>query len=240
MTALVLDDLSHHFGKRRALSEVGFCVEPGMFCVLLGPNGAGKTTLISLVTGLYAARHGDISVLGYRLRTEPLKALAQLGVVFQASTLDLDLSVSENLLYFGSLHGLSRRDAKERSAVELERLGIAERIDEKVRNLSGGLRRRVEIARALIHRPRVLIVDEATIGLDVPTRRALLQHVRVLCRDQGLSVLWATHMLDEVEPGDRLVVLHQGRVCWQGQAQDLSLTASDLSEAFVRLTGQAA
>ncbi|WP_134496632.1 ABC transporter ATP-binding protein [Microvirga pakistanensis] len=239
MTALLVENLAHEFGKRRALNEVSFSVEPGTFCVLLGPNGAGKTTLISLVTGLYAARQGEIRILGQRLRTDPLRALAQLGVVFQASTLDLDLTVSENLLYFGSLHGFSRREARERSAIELERLNVADRMNDKVRNLSGGLRRRVEIARALIHRPRLLIVDEATVGLDVIARQSLLHHVRSLCRDQGLSVLWATHLLDEVEADDGLVVLHQGRVCWRGRAGDLSRTAAGLEDAFLKLTGQA-
>jgi len=240
VTALVVENLSHAFGKRRALDNVGFSVEPGTFAVLLGPNGAGKTTLISLATGLYAARQGEIRILGHRMRTEPLKALARLGVVFQAPTLDLDLTVSENLFYFAALHGLSRQEAKERSIVELDRLDLADRMNDRVRNLSGGLRRRVEIARALLHRPHLLIVDEATAGLDVTTRRALLQHVRSLCRGQGLSVLWATHMLDEIEPGDPLIVLHQGSVCWQGQASDLSRTASGLPDAFLKLTGQAA
>jgi ABC-2 type transport system ATP-binding protein len=143
-------------------------------------------------------------------------------------------------LYFGSLQGLARRDANERSLAELERMGLADRKNDKVRTLSGGLRRRVEIARALIHRPRLLIVDEATVGLDVTTRRSLLHHVRGLCRDQGLSVLWATHMLDEVEPGDSLIVLHEGSLCWQGQASDLSRTAAGLPDAFLKLTGQAA
>jgi ABC-2 type transport system ATP-binding protein len=208
--------------------------------VLLGPNGAGKTTLISLVTGLYAARKGEISILGHRLRSEALRALAELGVVFQASTLDLDLTVSENLLYFGALQGLARSTAKERMLDELARLDVADRLNDKVRALSGGLRRRVEIARALIHRPRLLIVDEATVGLDVPARRSLLQHVRALCRDENLSVLWATHMLDEVEPGDPLVVLHEGGLCWQGLARDLSPTADSFPDAFLKLTGRAA
>jgi len=240
VSALVIENLSHDFGRRRALNDVSFSVEAGSFTVLLGPNGAGKTTLISLVTGLYAARTGEIRILGHRMRSEPLRALAKLGVVFQAPTLDLDLTVSENLLYFGALQGLARNVAKERTHDELARLGVADRRNDKVRSLSGGLRRRVEIARALIHRPHLLIVDEATVGLDVPARRSLLQHVRALCREEALSVLWATHLLDEIEPGDPLVVLHEGSLCWKGSAKDLSHMAESLPDAFLRLTGQAA
>lgn len=236
----MVESLSHDFGKRRALKDVSFSVGAGTFTVLLGPNGAGKTTLISLITGLYAAQRGEVHILGHRMRKEPLQALSRIGVVFQAPTLDLDLSVSENLLYFGALHGLSGRDAKQRSHMELDRVGLADRANDKVRSLSGGLKRRVEIARALLHRPSLLIVDEATVGLDVPARRSLLEHVRALCREQSLSVLWATHMLDEVEPGDPLVVLHQGSLCWQGTAHELSRTAASLSDAFLKLTEQAA
>ncbi|MGO4573288.1 ATP-binding cassette domain-containing protein [Microvirga sp. 2TAF3] len=201
MTALVIENLSHGFGTRQVLSHADLVVEPGSFAVLLGPNGAGKTTLVSLVTGLYNAHQGDIRIFGHSIRRNPLPALAELGVVFQMPTLDLDMSVEQNMLYHGSLHGLSRREAKERADEELERLGVRNRRADKVRALSGGLRRRVEIARALLHRPKFLIVDEATAGLDVSSRQLLLNHVRSLCRE-GLSVLWATHMLDEVAPSD--------------------------------------
>jgi ABC-2 type transport system ATP-binding protein len=236
MTALVTEDLSHSFGARQVLSHIDLVVEPGSFTVLLGPNGAGKTTLVSLLTGLYNARQGDIRIFGHSIRRNPLPALAALGVVFQMPTLDLEMSVEQNILYHGSLHGLSRREAKERAGEELERLGIGSRRSDRVRALSGGLRRRVEIARALLHRPKFLIVDEATAGLDVAGRQLLLDHVRSLCRE-GLSVLWATHMLDEIDPSDRLVVLHDGRVRWTGEARGL---ASDeaLESAFLTLTGR--
>jgi len=237
MTALVIDNLSHGFGVRQVLSHVNLSVEPGSFTVLLGPNGAGKTTLISLVTRLYNARQGDIRIFGHSIRRDPLPALASLGIVFQMPTLDLDMSVEQNMIYHGSLHGLSRREARERAGEELGRLGVDSRRADKVRALSGGLRRRVEIARALLHRPKFLIVDEATAGLDVAGRQLLLKHVRSLCHD-GLSVLWATHNLDEIEPSDRLVVLHQGNVRWTGQARDLA-SGQTLEAAFLELTGRA-
>jgi ABC-2 type transport system ATP-binding protein len=236
MTALFIEKLSHGFGARRVLSDVNLAVEPSSFTILLGPNGAGKTTLVSLVTGLYNAQHGNIRIFGHSIRRNPLPALARLGVVFQMPTLDLDMSVEQNMAYHGSLHGLPRNEARERAAEELERLGVGDRRNEKVRSLSGGLRRRVEIARALLHRPQLLIVDEATAGLDVAGRQLLLNHVRSLCRG-GMSVLWATHMLDEVEPSDQLVVLHQGNVRWEGEARDLA-PDGELRAAFLRITGQ--
>jgi ABC-2 type transport system ATP-binding protein len=238
MTALVIETLSHGFGERKVLSNVGFSIELGAFMVLLGPNGAGKTTLVSLVTGLYNAQQGDIRIFGHSIRRDPLPALASLGVVFQMPTLDLDLTVADNLRYHAALHGLSRQEASRRAAIELGRFGVADRSCDKVRALSGGLRRRVEIARALLHNPHLLIIDEATAGLDVAGRQLLIKHVRSLCRE-GISVLWATHMLDEVEPDDGLAVLHQGSLRWTGAAGNLASSES-LEAAFLRLTGEAA
>jgi ABC-2 type transport system ATP-binding protein len=234
VSALVVRELGHAFGPRCALKDVSFAVEPGSFTVLLGPNGAGKTTLVSLVTGLYHARRGEVRIFGHSVRDSPLLALAKTGIVFQMPTLDPDLTVAENLAYHGALHDLPRREALERGKAELDRLGAADRIGDRVRSLSGGLRRRVEIARALLHRPKLLILDEATAGLDVAGRRTLLAFVRAMCRE-GTSVLWATHMLDEVEAHDPLIVLHRGRVRWTGPAADLGADRS-LADAFLHLT----
>jgi ABC transporter, ATP-binding subunit, PQQ-dependent alcohol dehydrogenase system len=234
--ALSIQGLSHAFGHREALRALDLCVEKGRFAVLLGPNGAGKTTLVSLLTGLYAAQHGEISILGHSLRKSPLEALAALGVVFQSPTLDLDLSVIENLRYHASLRGLTHSEADLRAKAELSRFGMEERTRDKVRSLSGGLRRRVEIARALMHAPQLLIVDEVTAGLDVATRQLLMTHVRRLCDERILSVLWTTHLLDEVQPDDALYVLHRGMICWQGNAGGLMQEGGSLTDAFLRLT----
>jgi ABC-2 type transport system ATP-binding protein len=240
MMALDIDRLSHGFGQRQALKDISLRLEAGSFTILLGPNGAGKTTLVSLVTGLYAARHGTIRIMGYDLRSEPLRALATIGVVFQAPTLDLDLTVADNLEYHAALHGLSRERARQRTRAELDQLALLDRLSDKVRTLSGGLRRRVEIARALLHEPQLLIVDEATVGLDVATRRSLLQSIRGLCRDRAMSVLWTTHLLDEIEPDDPLILLHDGMVRWTGPASAMAEPAENLSDAFLRLTREPA
>jgi ABC-2 type transport system ATP-binding protein len=237
MNALDVSDLSFAYGQREALRQVGFSLAPGRFAALLGPNGAGKSTLIALLTRLYDLQHGDIRVCGCSLRNAARPALRQLGVVFQQSTLDLDLSVEQNLRYHAALHGLSRRESAERIDAELARQGLSERRRERVRELNVGHRRRVEIARALLHRPRLLLLDEASAGLDPASRLALNRHLRQLCREQQLSVLWTTHLLDEVQPSDDLLILHQGRLVASGAAHALSLEhGGDLDTAFTRLT----
>ena len=237
MNALEVNDISFAYGPREALRQVGFSLSPGRFAALLGPNGAGKSTLIALLTRLYDLQQGDIRVCGCSLRDTPRPALRQLGVVFQQSTLDLDLSVEQNLRYHAALHGLSRRQSSQRVEAELARQGLGDRRHDRVRELNIGHRRRVEIARALLHEPSLLLLDEASVGLDPASRLALNQHLRRLCREQQLSVLWATHLLDEVQPSDDLLILHQGRLVASGTADTLSLEhGGDLDSAFARLT----
>ena len=238
LPALEIAGLSHSYGAHLALRDVTLALYPGDFVVLLGLNGAGKSTLFSLVTRLYAHRSGSISIFGAAIDGDPATALASMGVVFQQSTLDLDLTVEQNLRYHAALHGLSRRHAEARIAAELDRLDIANRRRDKVRQLSGGLRRRVEIARALLHDPRLLLLDEPTVGLDIEGRQFLLDHVRTLCREQRIGVLWATHLIDEIGPDSRLVVLHQGRVIAAGTVPEIlaSSEATSIREAFDRMT----
>lgn len=217
-------------------------VPAGTFTALLGPNGAGKSTLMSLVTGLFVPDRGRIAVCGHELRQAPRAALAAMGVVFQRPTLDLDLTVEQNLGYAAALYGLSRRVTRERAAEVLGRLGVGERSRSPVRTLSGGMRRRVEIARALLHRPRLLILDEPTVGLDIDSRRDIVEHVHRLCREDGLAVLWTTHLIDEIWPGDQVVLLHRGRVRAAGDIEAVvgAAEATSLAEAYHRLTARAA
>jgi len=239
--ALAVEGLGHRFGPRRVLKDVSFSVAPGDFTVLLGLNGAGKTTLFSLATRLYAQSEGTIRIFGMDIRERMLECLRQMGIVFQQPTLDLDLSVDQNLFYHCALHGLSHRDAAQRIAAEIERVGLVEQRREKARQLSGGQRRRVEIARALLHRPRLLLLDEATVGLDVKARADILEHVRQLVAEQGIGVLWATHLFDEIMPSDDLVVLHQGKMLAHGPVSRViaDAGAQDVNTAFMRLTGTA-
>jgi len=237
--ALSVSEISHSYGARRALIDVDFTVAPASFTALLGLNGAGKSTLFSLITRLFGIQTGRISVFGHDIGRAPSEALRLLGVVFQPRTLDLDLSVMQNLLYHAALHGIGRRDARRRSNELLARIELADRAASKVRDLSGGQMRRLEIARALLHRPRLLLLDEPTVGLDVKARADILRHVRQLVADEGIGVLWATHLFDEISPGDNLVILHQGRVLARGEMADVlgESGAQDVNTAFMRLTG---
>jgi len=238
--ALSIAGISHSYGPRRALSDVSFDVAPASFTALLGLNGAGKSTLFALITRLFGIQQGRIGIFGHDVGRTPGEALRLLGVVFQPRTLDLDLSLTQNLLYHAALHGIARREARARSDELLARIGLADRTASKVRDLSGGQMRRLEIARALLHRPRLLLLDEATVGLDVKARSDIVSHVRQLVAEQGIGVLWATHLFDEIAPTDDLVVLHQGRVLAQGKVTDVIAKsgASDVNAAFARLTTQ--
>src|ERR1700740_1535055 len=207
--ALSAGGVSHSYGARRALIDIDFTVAPASFTALLGLNGAGKSTLFSLITRLFGIQSGRVSIFGHDITRTPGGALRLLGVVFQPRTLDLDLSLMQNLLYHAALHGIGRRDARARAEEVLARIALAERASSKVRDLSGGQMRRLEIARALLHRPRLLLLDEATVGLDVKARSDILSHVRQLVTEQGIGVLWATHLFDEIVPSDNHVVLHQ-------------------------------
>ncbi|WBL76652.1 ATP-binding cassette domain-containing protein [Bradyrhizobium xenonodulans] len=239
VAALSIDGVSHAYGPRRALMDVSFKVQPASFTALLGLNGAGKSTLFSLITRLFGIQSGRVGIFGHDVGKSPGEALRLLGVVFQPRTLDLDLSLTQNLLYHAALHGISRRDATARSAELLDRIGLTERAGSKVRDLSGGQMRRLEIARALLHRPRLLLLDEPTVGLDVKARADIISHVRQLVTEQGIGVLWATHLFDEIMPGDDLVVLHQGKVLAQGPMSQVisEAGAQDVNTAFMRLTG---
>ena len=235
--ALVVEGVSHAFGARKALSDVSLTVPRGRFTVLLGLNGAGKTTLFSLVTRLYGNVSGSIRVCGYDVRRTPRPALARLGVVFQSRAIDPDLTVMENLVYHAALHGIGGRAARARAMQMLERTSLADRARDRARTLSGGQLRRVEIVRAMLHGPELLLLDEPTVGLDAAARAAITAHVHDLSTD-GLTVLWATHLVDEVRKTDRLVILHRGSVLADGEAGEIG--GADLTARFLALTGERA
>src|SRR5262245_15631752 len=236
--ALKVANVGHAYGARRALEAVSFTVPAGTFTVLLGLNGAGKSTLFALITRLYDAREGAIEVFGHDVARSPGDALRRLGVVFQSRTVDLDLSVMQNLTYHAALHGISGAEGRRRAAEMLEWFGLSDRHRDKVGNLSGGKMRRVEIARALLHRPKLLLLDEATVGLDIRSRADIIAHVRRLVTEEGIGVLWATHLIEEVVPQDRVVVLHQGCILAKGPVIEVisAHDGRDIKSVFAQLT----
>jgi len=235
---LAVRQLSKSFGVRKAVDGISLCVEAGEFVALLGPNGAGKTTLFQMLSGLFTADAGGAAILGIDIAKAPLAALSQLGIVFQQPALDLDLSVTANLQFQADLHGIARAEARRRIAHWLLRFGLTERAQDQARDLSGGNRRKIELARALLTHPRLLLMDEATVGIDPASRAQILSDVKALCSERGLGVLWATHLVDEAETADRIIVLAKGQVKFDGTATELMAAEghSTLTEAFLRLT----
>lgn len=238
-SSLAVSGVSHSFGPRKALDDVTLGVPAGSFTALLGVNGAGKSTLFNLITRLYDNVSGTIEVCGHDVRRNARQALARLGVVFQSRALDGTLTVAQNFTYAGALYGMSPADVRVRGKDLLQRIGLADRMGDKVRALSGGQARRVEIARALLHGPDLLLCDEATVGLDVKSRTDIVAEVHNLAAEQGVGVLWATHLIDEILPEDRVVVLHKGRVLATGSATEIAAGKS-LSDRFLELTAEGA
>lgn len=239
MTVLECRDVSKRYGRVLALDQVSLQVAAGEMVALLGPNGAGKTTLFQLLTGLFVADSGTVEVLGADMRRHPVAALAKLGVVFQQPALDLNLSVRASLRFHADLHGLPAAAARGRIDALLASFGLADVASQPARNLSGGNRRKVELLRALLHEPRLLLMDEATVGLDPASRAQLLEEVLRSREQRGIGVLWATHLVDEAERAQRVVVLHKGRVRFDGAPGDLCREQDQptLERAFLQLTG---
>jgi ABC-2 type transport system ATP-binding protein len=235
---LVVRGLTQRYGARAALQALDLTLAERSFVALLGPNGAGKTTLFQVLTGLFAADEGDVTVAGHSLRHRPGAALRHLGVVFQQLSLDLDLTVARNLRFHADLHGLPTALARERIAQAAEAFGIAADLSRLARELSGGNRRKVELARALLHRPALLLMDEPTVGLDPKSRRDLLAAIRADVAGRGTTVLWATHLVEEAEAADRVLVLHQGKLLADGTpaAVTAALGGASLENAFIRAT----
>ena len=236
--ALSVQVVSHNFGVHRAVDDVSFDVPAGRFVALLGVNGAGKSTLFNLITRLYSTRAGQIAVCGHDMQTAPRDALTSLGVVFQSRSLDNALSAAENIIYQAALHGIGRREALKRGEAALARVGLADLMGRKIAALSGGQARRVEIARALLHRPRLLLCDEATVGLDVKSRTDIVADMHAMAAEDGVGVLWATHLVDEIRADDQVIVLHKGKVLADRTAADIA-GGGALSDAFLAMTGDA-
>jgi ABC-2 type transport system ATP-binding protein len=235
---LSVQGLTKRYGQRTALDAVSFSLDPSSFVVLLGPNGAGKSTLFQLLTGLFVPDAGQVRVAGHSMRDAATRALRHIGVVFQQSSLDLDLTVRANLRFHADLHGLPRAIANERIAQGCAASGLGADLERSVRELSGGNRRKVELVRALLHAPALLLMDEPTVGLDPKSRRDLLVGVRADVAARGTAVLWATHLVEEAAGADRVLVLHKGKLLADGNPGAVagSLGGGTLEEAFLRAT----
>ena len=240
LSALQVTAVEYSYQHIKALDKVSLTVNRGRFVALLGANGAGKTTLFSIITGLYSAQAGSVSVMDHSMESEPLKALAGLGVVFQKSTLDMDLTVEQNLRYASDLQGLSGKHAKEKIDAAISLHSMADYSSRKVGALSGGQKRRVELARALLHNPTLLLLDEPTVGLDMASRTEFVAHVKSLCQSQQTGVLWATHLMDEVGTEDEVYILDSGNIVIEGGVGELVAQhgAQDIGDLFQRMTAK--
>lgn len=216
-----IESLTKRYGDAVAVDDLSLCAKPGEITGLLGPNGAGKSSTIACVSGLRAPDAGRVRVLGHDVQHERRRALEQLGVVPQELALYDELSARENLEYWGAAYGLRGRVLRERAAAVLEQLGLAERADERITSFSGGMQRRLNFGCALLHTPRVLVLDEPTVGVDPQSRVRLLELVRQAA-DAGAAVLYTTHQMQEAEElCDRLAIVDHGKLIAFGTLPEL-------------------
>jgi ABC-2 type transport system ATP-binding protein len=216
-----LDRLSHNYGDRLALDNLTFAVQPAEIFGLLGPNGSGKTTLFRILSTLMVPTGGEARIQGFDVARQANQVRQQTGIVFQARSLDLKLTVAENLMHQGHLYGLRGQVLKSRSAEVLRRVGLSDRAKDYVETLSGGMQRRVELAKGLIHSPALLLLDEPSTGLDPGARRDMWQYLRTLRDQEGVSILVTTHLMEEAEHCDRLAILNQGTLVGLGSPAQL-------------------
>jgi ABC-2 type transport system ATP-binding protein len=210
--AICVQGLSHWYGSRQALREVGFDVAAGEIFGLLGPNGGGKTTLFRVLATLLPVQLGTIQLLGFDVAKDQSRVRGLIGVTFQSPSLDKKLTVRENLVSQGYLYGLSGTSLRARIAALLEKLGLTDRAGDRAESLSGGLARRVEIAKGLLHNPQVLLLDEPSTGLDPGARADLWSYLQQIRREEGVTVVLTTHLLEEAEKADRLAILDEGKL----------------------------
>ena len=217
---LEVKKINFSYGNKKVLENISFSIEEGTFCVLLGLNGAGKSTIFSLITRLQNLVVGEISINNFPIK-DYSNALKDIGIVFQEPTLDLDLTVRQNLFYYGSLKGLDFKETILSIEDEIKKLELESHLDTQVRKLNGGHRRRVEILRALINKPKLLLLDEPTVGLDLKSRFDILEYVRNLVHTKNISVLWITHLFDEIEENDSVAVIKTGKIVESGIVKEI-------------------
>jgi len=235
--ALEFKNVNFSYDTKEVLKNISFCIKEGSFFVLLGLNGAGKSTIFSLTTRLLNLQKGEIFVNNYSIK-DYSNALKDIGIVFQEPTLDLDLTVKQNLYYYGALKGLDFKETIKSIEDEIIKLELENILDTQVRKLNGGHRRRIEIVRALINKPKFLLLDEATVGLDLKSRFDILSYVKELVKTKNISVLWITHLFDEVDENDDISIIKNGEIIESGIAKDIvkKHNKENLVDTFSELT----
>ena len=236
--SLKINSLIKNYGDFRALDSISFSLSAGEYAALLGPNGAGKTTLFQILTGLFVADEGKVEVNELDIKNNSVKVLAEIGIVFQQITLDMDISILDNLKFHANLHGIPKEQFNYKAELELKQVNLWDRKNDQVRSLSGGQKRKVELARSLLHSPKVLLLDEPTVGLDPQSRRDLLEYVLKIKNERKIIILWATHLVDEAERSDRVIILDRGKIVQSGSPSDIieQTGQKDLHDAFVKIT----
>ena len=232
-----VENLTKYYNDFLALQKINISLKTGELVVLLGPNGAGKSTLFSIMSGMLSPDKGDCYISGKSIMHEPVLALKNLGIVFQQPTIDTELTVLDNLFFHARLHGVEINNIKKYIFEELSSYNLEKKINKKVKILSGGEKRKVELIRSLIHKPKVLLMDEPTVGLDPTSRKELLTKVLDLKNKDKISILWTTHLVDEAEKADKVIVLSKGEVVKIGAPSEIikTMKAQSLDHAFFKL-----
>lgn len=210
--AIVVTALSHRYGKHLAVDQLSFSVDQGEIFIFLGPNGSGKTTLFRVLSTLIPIQEGEVQILGDPLREQVNTIRSKIGVVFQAPSLDKKLTVSENLEHQGLLYGIPSSELKTRTQEMLSALGLSDKAGTLTEQLSGGQRRRVELAKGMMHRPQLLLLDEPSTGLDPGARADLWKYLHQVRSEQGVTIVMTTHLLEEAERADRIAIMDQGKL----------------------------
>ena len=225
--AAEISEVSHAYGSHQALKDVSFAVKEHAFFGLLGPNGSGKTTLFRIMSSLLAPDQGHCTIMGHDTVRSPNNVRMNLGVVFQQPSLDEALTIQQNLLFHGALYGMNKASLKDRITLLSNRLQIQDRLHSRVSQLSGGLKRRADLVRGLLHQPRLLLLDEPTTGLDPIARHDFWKLLSSIRKEEGITMILATHLLDEAEDCDEVVIMDSGTTAVNGNPAALRKTLGE-------------
>ncbi|OGL36263.1 multidrug ABC transporter ATP-binding protein [Candidatus Saccharibacteria bacterium RIFCSPHIGHO2_12_FULL_48_21] len=239
--AIHAEAVTKRFGKITAVDNISFSIKPGEIFAFLGPNGAGKSTTIKMLTTMLRPTSGKLLLAGHDVSKEPGWARASFGIVFQDPSLDEELSAYENMELHAVLYHVPKAEQDPRIKKLLKLVELWDRKDSKVKTFSGGMRRRLEIARGLLHHPKVLFLDEPTLGLDTQTRNVMWNYVRKLSAEEGMTIFFTTHYLDEAEEvADRIAIIDHGKIVATGTAKQLAIKTrtKTLEQAYLKLTGE--